>query len=67
MPAVEIMRDNVLLAFLVADGLFAASGGLLVAVVMITKNIMHHPRTLSNVASNLLLTNTPLNGMAPFA
>ncbi|KAL8800423.1 MAG: hypothetical protein Q9200_007246 [Gallowayella weberi] len=47
--------------FLLADCLFVATGGLLVAVVLISKKAMMTP-TKENVAPNLLLAHAPLNG-----
>ncbi|KAL8721884.1 MAG: hypothetical protein Q9225_001520 [Loekoesia sp. 1 TL-2023] len=55
------MLPKYLLSFLLADALFAATGGLLVAVVFISKSAMSAPNT-KNVAPNLLLAHTPLNG-----
>lgn len=55
------MLDKVLLAFLVADALFAGTGGLLIGVVFATKSARTHPTT-ADVASNLLLVRTPLDG-----
>ena len=55
------MLPKYLVAFLLADILFAATGGLLVAVVYISKRAMSAPNTV-NVAPNLLLAHTPLNG-----
>ncbi|KAL8900176.1 MAG: hypothetical protein Q9192_001219 [Flavoplaca navasiana] len=46
--------------FLLADILFAATGGLLVAVVLISKRDMVAP-TAETVAPNLLLAHAPLN------
>lgn len=43
------------------DVLFAATGGLLVAVVVISRHAMSAP-TMENVAPNLLLAHAPLNG-----
>lgn len=47
--------------FLFADTLFAATGGLLVAVVLISKHAMNALDT-ATVAPNLLLAHAPLNG-----
>jgi hypothetical protein len=56
------MPDKVLISFLVADAIFAASGGLLLAIVFITRARTDRVQTIDNVASNLLLMNTPLDG-----
>lgn len=53
-----------LCVFLLADALFAATGGLLVAVVLISKSAMTAP-TMDNVAPNLLLAHAPLNSESP--
>lgn len=46
--------------FLLADVMFAATGGLLIAVVLISKRDMVAPTT-ETVAPNLLLAHAPLN------
>ena len=56
------MLDKVLISFLITDALFAATGGLFLAVVFVTKATIHRPRTTADVASNLLLLQTPLTG-----
>lgn len=56
------MLDKVLIAFLVADFLFVGTGGLLIGIVFATKSNRSHPRTTDDVASNLLLVRTPLDG-----
>ncbi|MCJ1470227.1 phospholipid scramblase 1 [Pseudocyphellaria aurata] len=56
------MLDKVLLAFLVADALFAGTGGLLIGIVFATKSARTHAPTTADVASNLLLVRTPLDG-----
>ncbi|MCJ1260445.1 phospholipid scramblase 1 [Lobaria immixta] len=56
------MLDKVLIAFLVADFLFVGTGGLLIGIVFATKSNRSHPRTTDDVASNLLLMRTPLDG-----
>jgi hypothetical protein len=56
------MLNNVLLSFLIANGLFTATGGLLVAFVFIEKAHMNEAATTSNVATNLLLQRAPLTG-----
>ena len=55
------MFDKVLLTYLIADGLFVASGGLLIAVAFIAKDDWVNP-TAGSVASTLLLMQTPLTG-----
>ena len=55
------MLPPYLSVFLVADVVFAATGGLLVAVVLVSKHAMGS-LTTDTVASNLLLANAPLNG-----
>lgn len=55
------MLDKVLLAYLVADGLFVLAGGLLLGVVFMTKNDWNNP-SVDNVAATLLLMQTPVNG-----
>lgn len=55
------MLDKVLLAFLIADGLFVLAGGLLLGVVFMAKNDWNNP-SVDNVASTLLLMQTPVNG-----
>ena len=56
------MLDKVLIAFLLADVLFVGTGGLLIGIVFATKANRAHARTPADVASNLLLTRTPLDG-----
>ena len=58
------MPDKVVIMFLVVDALFAASAGLLLAMVFITRARKERPRTTDNVASEMLLMNTPLDGKA---
>ncbi|KAL8941174.1 MAG: hypothetical protein Q9216_002403 [Gyalolechia sp. 2 TL-2023] len=55
------MLPKYLFSFLLADALFAATGALLVAVILLSKSAMNVP-TPENVAPNLLLSHTPLNG-----
>lgn len=55
------MLPTYLSIFLLVDVLFAATGGLLVAVVVISRHAMSAPTT-ENVAPNLLLAHSPLNG-----
>lgn len=54
------MGAKYLLPFLVANGLFAATGGLLVAVILLSKAVMN-VATTKNVTPNLLLAHAPLN------
>lgn len=55
------MIPTYLSVFLFVDVLFAATGGLLIAVVVISRHAMSAP-TMENVAPNLLLAHAPLNG-----
>lgn len=57
------MPDKVLISFLVAEALFVATGGLIIGIVLVTKEHGHHPRTTADVASTLLLLQTPLSGI----
>lgn len=57
------MPDKVLSSFLVAEVLFVATGGLIIGIVLVTKEHGHHSRTTADVASNLLLMQTPLSGI----
>ncbi|KAL8773506.1 MAG: hypothetical protein Q9209_001610 [Squamulea sp. 1 TL-2023] len=50
-----------LCVFLLASALFAATGGVLIAVVLISKSAMVTPTT-ENIAPNLLLAHAPLDG-----
>lgn len=61
-PISTKMPDKVLMTFLLVDALFLASGGLLLAVVFTTRARKDSPRTTDNVASDLLLMDTPLDG-----
>lgn len=56
------MPDKVKILFLVVDAVFAASGSVLLAVALLTRASMNRPRTTENVASNVLLIDTPLDG-----
>jgi hypothetical protein len=56
------MPDKVKILFLVVDAVFAASGSVLLAIVLLTRASMNRPRTTENVASNVLLIDTPLDG-----
>lgn len=60
------MLDKILLSFLIADGLFAATGGLLVAAYFVSKADMVELPTIANVATNLVLEQTPLTGRPSF-
>lgn len=57
------MPDKVLSSFLVAEALFVATGGLIIGIVLVTKEHGHHSRTAADVASNVLLMQTPLSGI----
>lgn len=59
------MVNKMLSSFLVFNGLFLATGGLLIAVLFSTRAGMAHP-TVASVAANLLLMRAPLTGTAPF-
>ncbi len=59
------MPDKVKILFLVVDAIFAASGSVLLAIVLLTRASMDRPRTTENVASNVLLIDTPLDGRQP--
>jgi len=54
------MANKILLVFIALDFLFAACGGLLLAVVMVTRASQQSAPTISNVAQNLLLDHCPL-------
>ncbi|KAL8716125.1 MAG: hypothetical protein Q9220_000030 [cf. Caloplaca sp. 1 TL-2023] len=51
-----------LVSFLVADALFVATGGLLVAVALLSRSSMSAPTT-DTVARSVLLSHAPLNGV----
>lgn len=55
------MVNKILLSFLALDFLFAATGGLLIGTVFLTKAAMAN-QTKTNVAANMLLMQTPLTG-----
>ncbi|KAL8654354.1 MAG: hypothetical protein Q9210_001549 [Variospora velana] len=55
------MLPKYIFPYLVADTLFVATGGLLVAVILMSKSVMNVPTT-DDVAPNLLLAHAPLNG-----
>lgn len=55
------MLPKYIFPYLFADTLFVATGGLLVAVILISKSAMNVPTT-DDVAPNLLLAHAPLNG-----
>lgn len=59
------MVNKIPFSFLVFNGLFLATGGLLAAVFFMTKAGMAHP-TVASVAASLLLMRAPLTGIAPF-
>jgi hypothetical protein len=56
------MANKILLVFIALDFLFAACGGLLLAVVLVTRASQQSAPTISNVAQNLLLDHCPLIG-----
>jgi hypothetical protein len=56
------MVNKILLVFIALNFLFAACGGLLLAVVLMTRTSMQAAPTISNVAQNLLLDHCPLIG-----
>ncbi|KAL9014968.1 MAG: hypothetical protein Q9173_000399 [Seirophora scorigena] len=55
------MLPRYILPYLVADALFVATGGLLVAVILMSKSEMNVPTT-DDVAPHLLLAHAPLKG-----
>lgn len=57
-----MMPDKVVIIFLIVDAIFIASAGLLLAIVFTTRAGEDRPRTLNNVAWEMLLMNTPLDG-----
>jgi hypothetical protein len=56
------MAIKILLVFIILNFLFAACGGLLLAVVLMTRSSVQAAPTISNVAQNLLLDHCPLIG-----
>ena len=56
------MANKLLIVFILLNFLFAACGGLLLAVVLVTRNAQQSSQTISNVAQNLLLNHCPLIG-----
>jgi hypothetical protein len=56
------MAIKILLVFIILNFLFAACGGLLLAVVLMTRSSAQAAPTISNVAQNLLLDHCPLIG-----
>lgn len=54
------MANKILIVFLIFDFLFAACGGLIIAIALMTRASMMSPQTVPFVAQNLLLNNTPL-------
>ena len=56
------MVDKIMLSFLLLDFLFLASGGLMIATVLINEASMATQPTTTNVAANMLLIQTPLTG-----
>lgn len=57
-----VMANKLLLVFILLNFLFAGCGGLLLAVVLVTRNAQQSTQTISNVAQNLLLNHCPLIG-----
>ncbi|MCJ1336674.1 phospholipid scramblase 1 [Bachmanniomyces sp. S44760] len=57
------MVNKILFTYLVFDGLFLCTGGLLLATVLIFKIGMEATPSTANVATNLLLEMTPLTGV----
>lgn len=55
------MLSRYVLPYLVADALFVATGGLLLAVILMSKSEMNVPTT-DDVTPHLLLAHAPLNG-----
>lgn len=56
------MANKILLVFIALNFLFAACGGLLLAVVLTTRASTQAAPTISNVAQNLLLDHCPMIG-----
>ncbi|KAI4091512.1 MAG: hypothetical protein LQ344_004068 [Seirophora lacunosa] len=56
------MLSRYVLPYLVADALFVATGGLLLAVILMSKSEMNVPTT-DDVTPHLLLAHAPLNGL----
>jgi hypothetical protein len=56
------MVNKILLVFIALNFLFVACGGLLLAVVLMTRTSAQAAPTISNVAQNLLLDHCPLIG-----
>jgi hypothetical protein len=56
------MANKILLVFIALNLLFAACGGLLLAVVLMTRTSAQAAPTISNVAQNLLMDHCPLIG-----
>jgi hypothetical protein len=59
------MANKILLVFIALNFLFVACGGLLLAVVLVTRAAQQSAPTISNVAQNLLLDHCPLIGKMP--
>lgn len=57
------MVDKVLLTFAVAEFLFLLNGGLIITFALIAQNQISSAPNVTNVAMNLLLTQTPLSGL----
>jgi hypothetical protein len=56
------MRDNILTTYVIVDLLFVVCGGLMLTFALITKSEINQTPTLSNVATDLLLSMCPLTG-----
>jgi hypothetical protein len=56
------MANKILLVFIALNFLFVACGGLLLAVVLVTRASQQSAQTISNVAQNLLLEHCPMIG-----
>jgi hypothetical protein len=59
------MRDNIFLAYVLADIVFVASGGLLIFFALMTEAEVAKAPTVQTVARNLLLQQCPLTGELP--
>ena len=57
------MANKIFLVFLALNFLFVCCGGLILSVSLITKASLRSNQTISNVATNLLLSRCPLTGV----
>lgn len=57
------MKDALLYIYIGLDLLFAGGGAVILAVALTTDNAMKATQDMSNVAVDLLLSSTPLEGM----